>query len=45
MLLAKYFDWDGAAILEATACSLEDANFHVEGSRIRKQIPKLGIVP
>lgn len=32
VLLAKYFKWDGLAILKAYYVALEDANFHQEAS-------------
>ncbi len=30
IILSKYLEWDGIAILEAAVSALEDANFHSE---------------
>lgn len=30
LVLAKYFEWNGKKIMEATAYALEDSNYHTE---------------
>lgn len=34
ILIAKYFKWDGALILDAMQAALEDANFHSFNAKI-----------
>jgi hypothetical protein len=41
LLIARYFDWDGVAILETLYNALEDANFHTENQVIEAMIEKL----
>lgn len=42
LLLSKYFEWDGLAILKAASDALEDANFHSENEVVLKLIEKVG---
>jgi len=41
MIISKYFEWDGLAILEAMGYALEDANFHTENSKVQEMINNL----
>lgn len=34
ILIAAYFEWDGAAIMRTAARALEDANFHSESAEV-----------
>ena len=38
ILMAKYFKWNGLAILKATYAALEDSNFHTDNESIQKLI-------
>ncbi len=38
MILARYFEWDGLAILKTAYAALEDSNFHKENLEIEKLI-------
>lgn len=41
LLISKYFEWDGLAILKSTYSALEDANFHTENETIQELIEKV----
>jgi len=41
ILIAKYFKWDGLAILKTLYAALEDANFHTENKEIEKLIKRV----
>lgn len=41
MVLSKYFEWDGLAILKAAMYATEDANFHTESAIISEMVYKL----
>lgn len=38
LLVSKYFDWNGIAILDTASYACEDANFHTEASKIGEMI-------
>ena len=41
LLIAKYFKWDGLAILKTMYATLEDANFHTENKEVQKMIERV----
>jgi hypothetical protein len=41
LMLCRYFEYDGLAILKATYSALEDANFHTENRLIERMIKRL----
>lgn len=41
MVLSKYFEWDGQAILKSAMFATEDANFHQESAVIAGMVEKL----
>lgn len=41
LLLSKYFQWDGGAILSVAGHALEDANFHTEAEVVRELFDKV----
>lgn len=38
IIIAKYFQWDGVAILETAKAGLEDANFHEDAEALESRI-------
>lgn len=40
LLVSKFFEWDGVAILETSANALEDANFHTEAGQLFDMVKK-----
>lgn len=40
LLLSRFFEWDGFAIMDAAAYALEDANFHTEAGELWAKIGK-----
>jgi hypothetical protein len=44
VLLAHYFDFDGAALLAVAAAALTDANFHEEATCVRALLETLEAV-
>jgi hypothetical protein len=40
LLVARFFHWDGNAILECAGSALEDANFHSEACVVREMIDR-----
>lgn len=34
MLVSKFFEWDGLAVLRTAQYALEDANFHTESGQV-----------
>lgn len=41
LIISKYFEWDGLAILKTLSYALEDANFHAENEEIRSIILRI----
>ena len=41
VLISQHFKWDGLQILEAAFSALEDANFHVEATKVADMIQEL----
>lgn len=41
LLVSKFFEWDGVAILKSASYALEDANFHTESAVIDELVNKL----
>lgn len=41
LLVSKFFEWDGLAILKTAYSALEDANFHAENETIEELIRKV----
>jgi hypothetical protein len=38
LLVSKFFEWDGGAILRTAQFALEDANFHGESAKVGEMI-------
>ncbi len=41
LMISKYFEWDGLAVLKVTYAGLEDSNFHTENQTIEGMIKTL----